>query len=84
LRALITQLQMVIRHTHSRFPDKQSKMQYAFNRLRGIASGQMLPHVREDGAIGVADRPAFIRLLEAAFGGPDRVATAEQTMWEIT
>jgi hypothetical protein len=58
-------------------------MRYAFNRLRGVALGQILPHVREDGTIGLEDLPAFIQLLEAAFGDPDRVATAEQKMREI-
>jgi len=41
-----------------------------------------LPHVREDGEIGLEDLPAFIQLLEAAFGDPDRVATAEWKMQE--
>jgi len=58
-------------------------MRYAFNRLRGIALGQILPHVREDRTIGLEDLPALIQLLEAAFGDPDRVATAERKMREI-
>ena len=43
---------------------------------------QILPHVLEDGEIGLEDLPACIQLLEAAFGDPDRVATAEQKMRE--
>jgi len=58
-------------------------MRYAFNRLRGIVLGQILPHVREDRTIELEDPPAFIQLLEAAFGDPDRVATAERKMREI-
>jgi len=42
-----------------------------------------LPHVQEDGTIGLEDQLAVIQLLEAAFGDPDRVATAEQKMQEI-
>jgi len=42
-----------------------------------------MPHVREDRTIGLEDQPAFIQLLEAAFGDPDRVATAERQMREI-
>jgi len=83
LRGWIAQLQMVIRHKPASFPDEQSKMRYAFNRLRGVALGQILPHVWEDGTIGLEDLPAFIQLLEAAFGDPDRVATAERKMREI-
>jgi hypothetical protein len=74
---------MVIRHKPARFPGEQSKMQYSFNRLRAIAIGQILPHVREDGTIGLEDLPACINLREAAFGDPDRVAIAEREMWEI-
>jgi len=83
LRSWITQLWIVIRHKPASFPDKQSKMRYALNRLRGIASGQILPYVREDGTIGLEDLPAFIQLLEAAFGDPDRVVTVKRKMREI-
>jgi hypothetical protein len=62
---------MVIRHTPSRFPDEQAKMRYAFNRLSGLALKQILPHVQDNGEIGLGDLPAFIQLLEAAFGDPD-------------
>jgi len=83
LRGWIAQLRMVIRHTPSKFPDEQAKMRYAFNRLSGLALKQILPHVRDNGDIGLEDLPAFIQLLEAAFGDPDRVATAERNMKEI-
>jgi len=46
-------------------------MWYAFNRLWGIALGQILPDVLEDGTIGREDLPACVQLLEAAFGDPD-------------
>jgi hypothetical protein len=58
-------------------------MRYAFNRLRGIALGQILPHIREDGTIELEDLPAFIQLLEAAFGDPEQVATTKRKMREI-
>jgi len=83
LRGWIAQLRMVIRHKPASFPDEQSKMRYAFNRLRRVALAQILPHVREDGTIGLEDLPAFIQLLEAAFGDPDRVATTEGKMKDI-
>jgi len=60
---------MVIRHKPASFPDTQSKISYAFNRLRGIGLGQIVPHVWEDGEIGLENFPAF--------GDPDRVATAK-------
>jgi len=82
LRGWIAQLLMVIRHKPTSFPDEQLKMRYAFKCRRGIALGLMLPPVREDGTIRLEDLPAVIQLLEAAFGDPDRVATAEQKMRE--
>jgi len=83
LRGWIAQLWMVIQHKPARYPDKQSKMRKSFNGLRGIALGQILPHVQKDGTIGLEDLPAIIQLLEAAFGDPDQVATAERKMREI-
>jgi hypothetical protein len=74
---------MVIRYKPASVPNEQSKMRYAFNGLRGVVLGQILPHVREDGMIGLEDLPAFIYLVEAAFGDLDRVATAERKMPEI-
>jgi len=58
-------------------------MRYIFNSLKGAAICQIMPHVREDGVIGREDLPAFIQLLEAAFGDPNQVATSEWTMWQI-
>jgi hypothetical protein len=74
---------MIIRHKPSSVPVEQSKMRYAFNCMSGLALGQILPHIRENGEIGLEDLTAFIQLLEAAFGDPDRVATAERNMREI-
>jgi len=71
---------MVIRHKPASFPYKQSTKWYPFNRLRGVALGQILPHVSEDGTIGLEDLPPFIELLEAALGDPDWVVTAKREM----
>ena len=79
----IAQLGIVILHKPANFPDQQSKMRYSLNCLRVIALGQILPHVREDGMIGLEDLPAIIQLLEAAFKDPNRVATAERKMREF-
>jgi hypothetical protein len=83
LRGWIAQLRIVIRHKPASFPDEQSKMRYAFNRLRAIVLGQILPHIQEVRTIGLGDLPAFIQRLEAAVGDHDRVATAELKMREI-
>jgi hypothetical protein len=71
LRRWIAQLRMVICYTPRRFPDEQSKMRYAVNRLSGLALNQILQQGQESGEVGLEDLPAFIQLLEAAFGDPD-------------
>jgi hypothetical protein len=83
LRGRIAQLRMKIRNKPNSFPDEQSKMRYAFNRLSGLALRQILPHIRENGEIDLGDLTAFIQLLEAAFGDPDRVDTTERNMREL-
>ena len=60
LRGWIAQLWMVIQHKPASFPNKQSKMRYAFKHLTGVTLGQILPHVREDGTIGLEKLPALI------------------------
>jgi len=83
LRGWIAQLRMIILHKPNSFPDEQSKMTYAFNRLSGLAVRQILQHLRKDGEIDLGDLTAILQLLEAAFGDPDRVATAERNIREI-
>ena len=76
LNGWIAELRMVIRHKPTSFQDRKSKMLYAFNRRTGVTLGFTMPHDREDRTIGLGDLPAIVQLLEAAFGDPDRVATA--------
>ena len=77
------QPQRFIEHNPASFRDEQSKMRYALNRLKGIALGQIMPHVWEDGMIWLENPQAYIQLVTAAFGDPDQVATAERKMREI-
>jgi len=79
----IAQLRMADWHKPTSFPDEKSKRRYASNRLREVALGQMLPHIRQNRDIGLQCRLAYIELLQAAFGDPGRVATANQRMREI-
>jgi len=67
----------------ARCPDEQCKLWDAFNRLRGVALGKILPDVLEDGDIGLEDLPVFIQLRDTACGDADGVATVERKMWEI-
>jgi len=58
-------------------------MQHPFNSLRGIALGQILPHIRIDGMIALGDLLAFVQLLKLAFGNPYRVTTTEWTIHKM-
>jgi hypothetical protein len=60
LSRCIAQLRMVIRQKPASGPDKQSQTRYALKRQRGVALGQILPYIREDGTIGLEELPAFI------------------------
>jgi len=79
----IAQLRMVVQHNPANCPDKQSKMRYAFNRLRGASLGQIVPPIPENQDIGREGLPAFLWPLEAAFGDPNQMAMAERRMQEI-
>jgi len=48
-----------------------------------VSLGQILPHIREVGEIGLEDLPALIHLLKTVFEVPDRVATTERKKWQI-
>jgi hypothetical protein len=74
---------MIIQHEPAGFPDEQSKMRYSFNHLMGVALCQILTYVHEDGTIGLEDLLVFIYPLAAAFGNPDRVATAKGKIRKI-
>lgn len=51
--------------------------------LSRVALGQNLPHVQDNGEIGLEDLPAVIQLLEASFGEHDCVTTAKWNTQEI-
>ena len=75
LRPFIAHLRMKIAQDAERLPDEQSRLRYALSRLEGIAFAQLLPHV-QGSMVNLPDVTAVIKLLETAFGDPDRVATA--------
>lgn len=83
LRGCIAQLQMVIQHKPGNFSKQQLKIRYALNCLGDLALGYIVPHIWEDGTIGLGDLPAFIQHLEVAFGDPDWVAMVGRRIQEI-
>ena len=63
-------------------PDDQSRLRYAISLLKDRALSQIRPHVRA-GRIELDNLEALISKLEAAFGDPDRVATAERKIMAL-
>jgi hypothetical protein len=57
--------------------DEQNRLRYAISRLSGRALSQLAPFIQADN-INLTNIEALLRILETAFGDPDRVATAEQ------
>jgi len=82
-RGRIAHLWMVIQIEPSCIPHKQLNILYESNRLWRGALVQILAHIREEWMIGLGDQPAFVQVLEAAIGYPDKVATAERNFREI-
>ena len=63
-------------------PDEQSRLRYAISLLKDRALSQIRPHVRS-GRIELDNLEALISKLEAAFGDPDRTATAERKLMAL-
>jgi hypothetical protein len=76
LRTFIDKLRLKISDV-GRYPTEQSKLRYAFSRLKGAAFDQVRVYLEDDG-IGLENIGTLICHLEAAFDDPDRTATAER------
>jgi len=77
LRGWIAHLRMVIRHKPASFPTTVENA-VCIQPPEGIGLGQILATREGRRNDRLEDLPAFIQFLEAAFGDPDRVATAER------
>jgi hypothetical protein len=79
LRTFIAQLRLKLHGNTQSFPTMQHRLSYAVGRLEGVAFEQILPYI-EDNAVNLDDIDALIKILEDAFGDPDRVATATREL----
>jgi len=75
LRTFIAQLRLKLHGNSQSFPTEQHRLSYAIGRLEGVAFDQILPYI-EGTAVNLPDIDALIKILNDAFGDPDRVATA--------
>jgi hypothetical protein len=79
LRTFIAQLRLKLHGNTQSFPTMQHRLSYAVGRLEGVTFEQILPYI-EDSAVNLDDIDALIKILEDAFGDPDRVATATREL----
>lgn len=82
LTAWITDLKIKMNANRDRFASEQSKLAYAVSRLGGKAKDQVNVYIKED-TIDLENLAAFIKVIETAFGDPDRKGTAQRTLTNL-
>ena len=65
-----------------RFPTPAERMSYVTNRLEGPAYAQILPYIL-DGECQLPDYPDVLRVLERAYGDPNRVNNARKELFRL-
>jgi hypothetical protein len=65
-----------------RFPTANERMSYVTNRLEGQAYAQILPFILE-GECQLPDYPDVLRVLERAYGDPNRVNNARKDLFRL-
>ena len=75
LRAFLIQLWLQV----ANYPNEQSKFRLAINCLTGDAMDQVQAYVEND-KVNLEDLAALIKVLDTAFGNPNRVAEAESKL----
>ena len=65
-----------------RFPTARERMSYVTNRLEGQAYAQILPFILE-GECQLPDYPDVLRVLERAYGDPNRVNNARKDLFRL-
>lgn len=65
-----------------RFPTARERMSYVTNRLEGQAYAQILPFIME-GECQLPDYPDVLRILERAYGDPNRVNNARKDLFRL-
>jgi hypothetical protein len=82
LHSFLAQLTLKLTVNHASFPDESVKVGYAASRLRGSAFEWFAAMMSEE-EIPFRNYVDFRRALEAAFGDPDKRATAERELQRL-
>jgi hypothetical protein len=73
-----TQLKLKLNINADHYTSSKSDIAYAISRLEGNALSQILPLVKSATNVDILNIDAFFKILEAAFGDPDKKGTAQR------
>jgi hypothetical protein len=82
LRSFIALLRLRLIDRPGEFPDKQSKLRYAFSRLEGAALEQLI-HLVDNDHVDLDNFDGFVTSLEEAYGDPDHANTVERALSKL-
>lgn len=81
-RRFASKIHEKMKTNRDRFPTARERMSYVTNRLEGTAYAQVLPYIL-DGECQLNDYPDVLRVLDHAFGDPNRVNTARKQLFGL-
>jgi hypothetical protein len=82
LRSFVALLRLWLIDRPREFPNEQSKLRYAFSRFEGAMLEQMIHLVKND-RVNLENFEAFVTSLDEAYGDPDHVNIAKQTLAKL-
>ena len=82
LNRFVSQVYQKLTVNRDRFRTSQERMTYVTSRLSGNAYAQIAPHITR-GNHDFTDFEEILRLLEVAFGDPDRVQNAQNELFRL-
>jgi hypothetical protein len=82
LRRFVSQIHEKMIINQDRFPTPQARMAYVTNRLSGNPYAQILPYIR-DGVCQLSDYPQVLKILERAYGDPNRVQNTRSELFRF-
>jgi hypothetical protein len=82
LRRFVSQIHEKMIINQDRFPTPYARMAYVTNRLTGTPYAQILPYIR-DGVCQLEDYPQVLKILERAYGDPNRVQNTRSELFRF-
>jgi hypothetical protein len=82
LRRFVSQIHEKMIVNQDRFPTPLSRMSYVTSRLSGTPYSQILPYIR-NGICQLDDYPEVLKILERAYGDPNRVQNTRSELFRF-